>query len=244
MSKYILKDKIVIITGAAKGIGKAAAQLLAESGAHVIIADVDPDGEKTATEIGGIFVKTDISSPEQVENLKGTALEKYGRIDVLINNAARQDVFPLFDTSPERFRDIIFTNLCGTFNCIRIIGEVMEPGSRILNCLSVHHDVPRRNKYAYDASKAGLAMLTKETALEFAERGITVNGISYGAVKTPMNADWTSDPEKSKAVSKNIPLGWIAEDYEIAGYMKSVIEDFSDHATGTIFTIDGGRSLL
>jgi NAD(P)-dependent dehydrogenase (short-subunit alcohol dehydrogenase family) len=239
-----LKNKITIVTGAAMGIGKACAELFHEEGAKVIIADFNAEaGQKTAEEIGCDFFKTDISNEDDVTALKDYVLEKYGAIDILINNAALQNEKPFFDFTVADFRRDINVNLIGTFACIRIISEVMKPGSTMLNMLSVHYEQPRLNKFAYDASKAGGAMLIKESALALAERGITVNGISYGAVRTPMNGAWNDNPADMEAARKNIPLKWIGEPEEIARFAKTIITEFADCATGSIFTIDGGRRL-
>jgi NAD(P)-dependent dehydrogenase (short-subunit alcohol dehydrogenase family) len=109
-----------------------------------------------------------------------------------------------FDFTVKDFANDINVNLIGTFAAIRTLCEIMKPGSTILNMLSVHYEQPRLNKYAYDASKAGIAMLTKEAALVLAEKGITVNAISYGAVRTPMNRDWIEHPEHMEQAKEKI----------------------------------------
>lgn len=141
------------------------------------------------------------------------------------------------------FKSVIDTNINGTFICSNILGKEMKKGSKIINMLSVHYNKPRKNKYHYDASKAGVAMLTKEMALELADKGITVNGIEYGACNTLMNEDWINDIEKVNETIDKIPLKWIAEPEEIAAFVRVILENFSDYATGSIFNIDGGRSL-
>ncbi len=242
-----MKDT-VIITGAAKGIGEAAARRFAKT-FNVVIADMDPCGEETAEDIrrsGGsaLFVRTDISSEADVRNLREQTLKEFGSIRFLVNNAAIQKVTSLEETPCDDFRKVIDVNLCGTFNCLKIMAEVMAEGSSILNCISVHSSVPRKDKYAYDASKAGIEMLTKEAALALAPRKITVNAIAYGAVITPMNADWTDNEKAVNNVKKNIPLKWIAEADEIAEYMETILTVFAKNSTGSTYTIDGGRSLI
>ncbi len=239
-----LKGKTVVITGSAMGIGKACAEALKQAGCNIVIADInEAEGRKTAEELDGLFVRTDISDEEQVRALREAAMKEYGRIDIVVNNAALQTEAPFAETTVRDFRRVVDINLNGTFIMMSVMSEVMEKGSTILNMLSVHYEQPRLNKFGYDASKAGIAILTKEAALALSEKGITVNGISYGAVRTPMNASWMDDPEKSAHVRKNIPLGWIGEAEEIGEYARTIIETFSDHATGSIFTIDGGRRL-
>ena len=239
-----LNGKSAVVTGGAMGTGKACAVELAKAGCRVTVADLnEEEGKRTAEEIGGLFVKTDIGSEEDVNHLYETVKEHFGGTDILVNNAAIQTDISFEETTPASFKKVIDTNLYGTFLMISVFSREMKPGSTILNMLSVHYEQPRLNKFAYDASKAGIAMLTKETALALSSKGITVNGISYGAVRTPMNAEWVDDPVKSAGVRKNIPLGWIAEAEEIAAYVKVILESFSEHATGSIFTIDGGRRL-
>ena len=241
----ILKNKTVIVTGGAAGIGKAVAMKMAEEGCHVVIADVDEEnGRLLSQQIpDSLFVKCNIADEKDVLALRDKTMEKYGSIDVLINNAAVQTEADLDHTTIHDFRRVVDTNLVGTFIVSSVINKEMKKGSTILNMLSVHYEKPRLNKFGYDASKAGIAIMTQEMALALSEKGITVNGISYGAVKTPMNADWTNDPVKSEKVTSNIPLKWIAESEEIALYVKEIIGTFSDHSTGSIFTIDGGRRL-
>jgi len=238
-----LQGKTVIVTGAAKGIGRSCAEKLIASGCNVVLADVD-EIENFEEKENAIFQKTDITSEEDVLALLDRAMSVFGSVDILINNAARQIVSSFEETTTEEFKLVIDTNLVGTFNISHHAASRMKAGSTILNMLSVHYEQPRLNKFSYDASKAGLSMLTKEMALALAERNITVNAISYGAVRTPMNADWIDDPKSVENVKKNIPLKWIATADEIAEYVETILRTFSDCATGSIFTIDGGRRLV
>lgn len=241
-----IKDKVVVITGGANGIGKACAQELHKTYANIIIAEIDKkNGEDIKKILGNrcSFVKTDITMEREVIKLKEFIMSKYGRIDILINNAAKQTENSFFNMKVNEFKSVIDTNINGTFICSNILGKEMKKGSKIINMLSVHYNKPRKNKYHYDASKAGIAMLTKEMALELIDKGITVNGIAYGACNTPMNANWINNIEKVNETISKIPLRWIAEPEEIARFVRVILEDFSDYATGSIFNIDGGRSL-
>ena len=241
-----LKEKTVIITGGAKGIGKAIAFELLKEKCKVIILDIDKiEGRKLQNDLNDMieFINIDISKEEQVKEACDYIISKYKKIDILINNAAKQTENEFFKMSVREFREIIDTNLIGTFICSNIFGKSMRKGSKIINMLSVHYNKPRKNKYHYDASKAGIAMLTQEMALESADKGITVNGISYGACDTPMNSNWINDNELVNKTLNKIPLKWIAKPEEIARFTKIVLQEFSDYATGSIFNIDGGRSL-
>ena len=185
-----LKEKTVIITGGAKGIGKAIALELLKEKCRVIILDIDKnEGRKLQNDLNDMieFINIDISKEEQVKEANDYIMSKYKKIDILINNAAKQTENEFFKMSVKEFKEIIDTNLVGTFICSNIFGKSMKKGSKIINMLSVHYNKPRKNKYHYDASKAGIAMLTQEMAIELADKGITVNGISYGACNTPMN---------------------------------------------------------
>ena len=241
-----LKEKTVIITGGAKGIGKAIALELLKEKCRVIILDIDKiEGRKLQNDLNDMieFINIDISKEEQVKEACDYIISKYKKIDILINNAAKQTENEFFKMSVREFREIIDTNLIGTFICSNIFGKSMRKGSKIINMLSVHYNKPRKNKYHYDASKAGIAMLTQEMALELSDKVITVNGISYGACDTPMNSNWINDNELVNKTLNKIPLKWIAKPEEIARFTKIVLQEFSDYATGSIFNIDGGRSL-
>lgn len=241
-----LKNKKVVVTGGANGIGKSIAKELVEEECKVIILDID-DKEGKNIQIaskGKIeFINVDISDEKQIEEISKYIENKYGIIDILINNAAKQTENEFFKMSVKEFREIIDTNLVGTFICSSIFGKFMKSGSKIINMLSVHYNKPRKNKYHYDASKAGIAMLTQEMALELADKGITVNGISYGACNTPMNSNWIDNEDIVNNTLNKIPLKWIAEPEEIARFTIVILKEFSDYATGSIFNIDGGRNL-
>lgn len=240
-----LKNKIILITGGAMGIGEACAALLHKEGARVLIADCDREaGMKTAERIGCGFFPVDISCEEDVLRLKNHISEEYGSLDILINNAAKQTEKNFFEFTVKDFASDVSVDLIGTFACIRILCELMNEGSTILNMLSVHYEQPRLNKFGYDASKAGAAILTKEAALALADRGITVNAISYGAVRTPMNKDWIIHPEHAEQAKEKIPLRWVGEPQEIAAFVKAILIEFSAYATGSVFTVDGGRRLI
>ena len=241
-----LKEKVVIITGGAKGIGEAIAKELYNEMCKVIILDIDKlQGEKLQNDLNNEieFINIDISRENQVREASKYIMEKYKNIDILINNAAKQTENKFFEMCVNEFKEIIDTNLIGNFICSSVFGEKMKNGSKIINMLSVHYNKPRKNKYSYDASKAGIAMLTQEMALELADKNITVNGISYGACVTPMNYNWINDENLVNRTLDKIPLKWIAKPEEIARFTKIVIQEFSDYATGSIFNIDGGRNL-
>ena len=235
-----LEGKIAVVTGATAGIGRAMKEKLLEKGCRVIAIDTGAEEYEDEREISCCG---DISDAEMIRAIRDRAKEKFGHVDLLINNAGIQTVAPFEETTIEDFRRVINVNLTGTFICTKLFTEIMPEGSAILNVVSVHHDVPWLDKFGYDASKAGEAMLTKETALALCKRRITCNAIAIGAVSSPMNADWLDDPEAVAHVKANIPMDWIARPEEIAEAEIHILEDFADLCTGSIFTVDGGRSL-
>ena len=244
-----VKDKTIIVTGGAKGIGAACCRLFCEKGANVIIADIDYENafkvEKSVKENGGeIFaVKTDISKEADVKNMVQKAKEKYGKIDILVNDAAVQEVNSFQDISISEWEKVIDVNLNGTFLCSREVTKEFENGGQIINMLSVHSQLPRVNKYHYDASKAGIEILTKELALNYADKNISVNAVSFGAVATPMNEDWLGIEEKVKNTLSKVPMSIIFKPEEIARFVYEVLKNFSLYTTGSVFVVDGGRSL-
>lgn len=241
-----LKNKIVVVTGASNGIGRSCVEKFLTKNAKVYGIDLDEcNGKKLEKEFRNFtYIQGDISNDVDISRAKKIILDKEGKVDILINNAAKQTSSSFFETSIAEFKDVINTNLIGTFICSKIIGELIEKNGKIINMLSVHSEVIRKNKYAYDASKAGIEMLTKEMALEFVDSDISVLGISYGACNTNMNKEWINIKEKRNETLEKIPMKWIAEPKEISSFVISVLENFSDYTTGNIFTIDGGRSLL
>lgn len=241
-----LNNKIVVVTGASNGIGMACVEDFLIKKAKVYGIDIDEcNGKKLENKFNNFtYIQGDISNDIDISKAKKIILDKEGKVDILINNAAKQTSSSFFETSIDDFKDVINTNLIGTFICSKIIGELIGKNGKIINMLSVHSEVIRKNKYAYDASKAGIEMLTKEMALEFVDSDISVLGISYGACNTDMNKEWINIKEKRNETLEKIPMKWIAEPKEISGFVISVLENFSDYTTGNIFTIDGGRSLL
>ncbi len=241
-----LENKIVVVTGASNGIGRACVEGFLSKNAKVYGIDIDEgNGKKIEEEFKNfIYIQGDISNSVDMARARKIILDKEGKVDILINNAAKQTSASFFETSIDDFKDVINTNLIGTFVCSKMIGNLIGKNGKIINMLSIHSEIIRKDKYAYDASKAGIEMLTKEMALELVDSDISVLGISYGACNTDMNKEWINIKEKRNETLERIPMKWIAEPKEISSFVISVLESFSDYTTGNIFTIDGGRSLL
>ena len=245
-----VNNKTVIVTGGAKGIGEACCRELASRGANIILADIDEDnGKKVEQSIKNngyniFFKKTDVTVENDVKNMIIFAKEKFGKIDILINDAAIQKVTDFENISLEEWKSVIDVNLNGGFLCSREFIKELDEGGQILNIITVHSGLPRTGKYSYDASKAGMEILTKELAKNYANDNITVNAISFGAVSTPMNEDWLDDEKAVNNTLSKVPMNIIFKPEEIARFIYEILKNFSLYTTGSVFVIDGGRSLV
>lgn len=239
-----INKKVIIITGGANGIGLEIAKKFVKNGANVYVLDID-SSKKTLLNRNNInFYCCNISINLEVKKCIQEILLKEKKIDILANNASKQIISEFENYREDDYIEIMKTNFIGACNCIHNVIPNMHSGSTILNILSVHSSKPRKDKYAYDCSKSVLELLTKELALELANKQITINGLSFGAVNTMMNSEWKRFPKLKKIAKENVPLGIIFEPQQIANFCFTVINQFSTYTTGTIFTIDGGRSLL
>jgi len=244
-----LDKKVAIITGGGKGIGRAIALRFASEGARVVIADIDYDSAmKISKEIGGssLALKVDVSSKKDVENMVRTVMERFGRIDILVNNAGIQTEKPFVDLSVKEWKRVLDVNLTGTFLCSQAVAKEMIKKKNegvIINISSIHGYIPRIKKVHYDASKAGLIMLTKETALELAKHKIRVNCIAPGIIDTPMNQELLSDVETRKKMKQRVPLKKIGEPEDVASLALFLASNESSYITGAVVPVDGGLSL-
>ncbi len=192
-----MKDKVALITGGASGIGKASARLLAEHGARVVVADVNPDGAAVvAREVGGTAYKVDVGNASDVAGMVARTLDAYGRIDVLLHAAGIFPRNPYFEMSDEAWRQVLRVNLDGTFYVTREVGRVMKgqrAGTMIL--MTSDRGIHGSADFAhYAASKGGMLALVKSLALALGKDKVTVNGINPGLTDTPLaragNPDW------------------------------------------------------
>ncbi len=245
-----LKDKVAIITGAARGIGEKTAKLFAEHGAKVVVADYDEiPGRETRDEIqseGGeaCFVKVDVSDFEDAQNMIDVAQEEYGSIDILINNAGITADGFLTKMSEEDWDRVIDVNLKGTFNCSKFAAQKMmeqEDGGVIINASSVvglHGNIGQTN---YAASKFGVKGLTKTWAKELGGRGIRVNCVAPGYTNTRMMDDV---PEKVlDSIRDKNSLGRLGESEEIAYAYLYLASEEASYVNGAILPVDGGQIL-
>ncbi len=241
-----LGDKTALVTGGARGIGRDIALRLARAGAAVAIVDVQEDAARDAAgEVEALGVRSgafacDVGSIEQVEALHGAFQEQFDRIDILVNNAGITRDRLLMRMTPEDWELVLRVNLTGAFNFCKVFGPVMlraRSGS-IVNIASVVGQMGNAGQVNYAASKAGLIGLTKSLAKEFAARGVRVNAVAPGFIRTAMTEALPEDvQEKMKAV---IPLGRFGEPSDVADIVYFLVSDLSRYVTGQVVNCDGG----
>lgn len=243
---FDLSGKTAIVSGGAMGIGKGIAYRLSEAGANVMIADTNLDkAEKTADELPGssVAVQTDVSKEEDVANMVQKAVDTFGGIDIMINNAGIYPIKTILDMTVDDWDHTLDINLKGAFFCSREAAKKMigqNRGGRIINIASidsVHPSFP--GLLAYDSSKGGMMMLTKSLALELASYKILVNAIGPGAIRTPGATRGVSE-EVTQAFTQKIPLKRMGEPDDIGRVALFLASDASAYMTGSFIVVDGG----
>lgn len=240
-----LKDRVAIVTGASRGIGKSAALELARHGAKVVVnyARSEDSAAAIVAEIvaaGGdaIAISADVSQAEAVDRLVKATLEQFGRIDVLVNNAGITKDTLLLRMKPEQWQAVIDLNLTGVFLCTKAVSKPMikQRSGRIINIASVAGQMGNPGQANYSAAKAGVIGFTKTVAKELANRGVTVNAVAPGFIETDMTKDLKSDE-----IINFIPLGRYGKPEEVAGTIRFLAADpAAAYITGQVFNVDGG----
>lgn len=246
-----LRNKVAVITGSATGIGRAIATCFSAEGASVVI-DYVGNGADAADEVcdritqnGGraVAVEADVSRPDQVRKLIEVAVDAFGKLDIMVNNAGIEKKVPFLDVPLDLWEKVIAVNLTGPFLCAQVAARQMVkqggPG-RIINISSVHEDLPMPTNAPYCASKGGLRMLMRTICVELAPHQITVNNIGPGAIDTPMDAPLKEHPEQMKALLDEIPLHRMGKPEEVAQLAIFLASDRAGYITGSTFFIDGG----
>ncbi|WAC14435.1 SDR family oxidoreductase [Dyadobacter pollutisoli] len=258
------KEQVVIVTGSSSGIGKACAIYFANQGAHVVVnyASNAEEGQKTLEEIlanGGsaILVKADVSREDDVLALFRETVSTFGRLDVLVSNAGLQKDSPFMEMSLQQWQKVIDVNLTGMFLCCRaaarqFVAQEKEASEvshselaigKIVMMSSVHDVIPWAGHVNYAASKGGVMMFMKSISQELAPHKIRVNSVSPGAIKTPINQEVWSDPEKYKGLLNLIPYKRIGTPQDVAKAVGWLASDDSDYVNGETLYIDGGMTL-
>ncbi|MBS9374886.1 SDR family NAD(P)-dependent oxidoreductase [Rhodococcus sp. B50] len=237
-----MQDKIVIITGASSGLGRATAELMAAEGARVIMADISQEtGETAAQEIGADFVRTDVGNPAEVDALVSGTVARYGRLDVMCNNAGVHAAGPLLDTTNDDFERVVAVNFGGIFYGTRAAGRVMaEQGSGVIvNTASNGGYLPTEGMAVYCGTKAAVVAMSKACALELAPKGIRVNTISPGTMLSGMVPDVEGIVD---VLDKLQPVGYAANPSQMATGILYLASDDANYVTGHDLIVDGGAT--
>ena len=243
----MLKDKVAIVTGGTRGIGRAIALKLADHGANIVInyrnSDKEAEELKSILEGKGVkvlTVKCDISNFEDSKNLMDKCKEVFGKIDILVYNAGITKDTLIMRMKEEDFDNVIDVNLKGTFNCAKHASAIMlkQRFGKIINMTSVVGIAGNAGQVNYAASKAGVIGLTKSLAKELGSRGITVNAVAPGFINTDMTAS-LSEKVKEEA-SKNIPLKRLGDPEDVANLVGFLASDAANYITGQVINVDGG----
>jgi glucose 1-dehydrogenase len=245
-----LTGKVAIVTGGNSGIGKAIVLALAEAGANIVIdyvanEEATEELEKKVAALGdkSIGVEADVSKVEDLERLIGAAVDAFGRLDIMVNNAGIETRSSVLDTTEGQFDKVMAVNLKSAFFGTQLAAKQMIAqggGGRIINITSVHEDWPMPGNIPYCLSKGGMRMLTRTAGVELGPHGVTVVGVGPGAVATPINVSTMEDPEKMKTLDAAIPLARMAEPEEIGSVVAFLASDGASYMTAPTVFADGG----
>ncbi len=233
--------RVAIVTGAAQGIGEAYARALAAEGASVVVADVSDKGAAVASDIKGLYVRTDVSDPDSVAALAAAAVETYGGIDYLINNAAIFGTMKLdflFTVDWDYYKKFMAVNMDGALLCARACHAHMKPGSAIVNQSST---AAWQYSGFYGLAKVGVNGITQQLAHEFGSLGIRVNAIAPGPIDTEANRTVVPGGMSQKIVRDKLALKRMGTPEDLVGMCLFLLSDEASWVTGQIFNVDGGE---
>lgn len=248
-----LAGKTAIVTGASKGIGKGIAERFGKEKMNVVVDYLtDPDGAedtKAAIQANGgkaVMVEADVSKEDGIRRLMETAIQEFGSLDVLVNNAGFSESAPSEKLSLETWQRVLDVNLTGAFiasrEAIKYMADNGIKGS-VINITSVHQTIPKVENAHYGVTKAGLKMLTETLALEYAEQGIRINAIGPGTINTPANPVFDQNDEEKKKTLEKIPMKQIGKPEQIAAAAAWLASTEADYVTGATLFVDGGMTL-
>jgi NAD(P)-dependent dehydrogenase (short-subunit alcohol dehydrogenase family) len=244
-----LQDRTAIVTGGGSGIGLATVRRFAEEGARVVVVDVsDESGRAAAEEVGGLYVRCDVTDQDQVEAMVAQAKETYGSVDVAFNNAgiSPPDDDSILDTGLDAWRRVQEVNLTSVYLCCKAVLPHMRAQGRgsIINTASfVAVMGAATSQISYTASKGGVLAMSRELGVQFAREGIRVNALCPGPVDTPLLRElFAKDPERAARRLVHIPVGRFADPTEIANAVLFLASDESSFITASTFLVDGGIS--
>jgi len=249
----LLADRVAIVTGGARGIGRGIAQCLSQAGAHVVIADIRPDldAADVAEEIAAsgrrvVVRQVDVADPDQVDALVQETVDHFGHLDIMVGNAGIYLEQPFLELTRGNWERVRSVDLDGAFYCTQAAGRVMAAdnrGGKIILISSVHAEIAFPHSAAYDVAKAGIVMLARAAACELGPHHINVNVIGPGWVETDMNRAHLADPERRKEVEATIPWGRVGQPDDVGKLVVFLASTLSDYITGTYIRCDGGLLL-
>ncbi len=247
-----LSGKVAVVTGAARGIGRASAERLLAEGARVVVSDIDEDQlHKTAAEIGTadsvLALRADVASKRDVVHLIEAAVQRFGGIDIMVNNAGIAPVVDFLDVTEELLGRVLDVNLKGAFYGTQAAGRQMIAQGRggvIINMSSINSGLANPNVAPYAISKGGMNQVTTTAAVAFASHGIRVVGVGPGTIMTDMVAGAFVQSAGNHAILSRTPLGRYGTTAEIAGVVAFLASDDASYMTGETVYVDGGRRVL
>ena len=244
-ARFALDGRLALVTGGAGGIGRATCRALAGSGASVIVADIDDAaGRALADELGGRFLHLDVTDAEAVDAAAAELRSTHGALDVLVANAGIVRNAPALDTAREDWRAVLAVNLDGVFHVTQAFGRHMVAAGRgsVVAVSSICSGIVVRpqGQIAYNASKAGVDMLVKSLAVEWASAGVRVNAVAPGYTATELTLAGRSNPEWFDTWLAMTPMGRLGEPEEIASGVQFLASDAASFVTGTVLAVDGG----
>jgi L-rhamnose 1-dehydrogenase len=244
-----LKDKVAIVTGAARGIGRAIALRLAQEGADVVVVDVrEEEGRQTAQAVEAcgrraLYVHTDVTQPPEVEQMVQATLDAFGTVDILVNDAGICPFKPFLEISPELWESVLDTNLKGYFLCSQAVARVMVARGirgRIINISSISAIIGGEQQAHYCASKGGINLLTKSMAIALGPHGITCNAVLPGTVETDINREALADAALRQTLTDRTPLRRLGQPEDVAGPVVFLASDDAAYCTASLLVVDGG----